>query len=86
MPAQLSLADIWNIRPYPKGWAGLPETLAQPVPLYLKNMAAHYWFEHLPDTRPSTASTIESLTPRPKTSRNSPIDFSGSSTIRKSTS
>src|SRR5262249_3848128 len=48
--AQFS-ADLWNIRPHPKSWIGLFETLPQPVPVYLKNRAAGQWFEHIPESR-----------------------------------
>lgn len=51
VPAEARATEIWDVRPFPKGWIGLPETLAQPVPLYLKNRNASYWFEHLPESR-----------------------------------
>lgn len=43
--------DIWYDYPCPVGWRFFPETLAAPVPAYLRNMAANYWFEHLPGER-----------------------------------
>ena len=50
--ADASQPNIWNVRPHPAGWSGLPWTItAAPVPLYLKNMGAPYWFEHLPESR-----------------------------------
>lgn len=51
LPAQSEATEIWNARPYPKGWIGLWETLPQPIPLYLKNMAAAQWFEYIPESR-----------------------------------
>lgn len=33
--------------PAPPGWRFLPETLDQPVPLYLRNAGAPYWFDYL---------------------------------------
>jgi hypothetical protein len=35
-------------RPRPAGWISLPDTLAEPLPLYLRNCDTLYWFEHLP--------------------------------------
>lgn len=43
--------NIWNVKPHPAGWVGLAQTLAAPLPLYLKNPAAPYWFEYLPESR-----------------------------------
>jgi tetratricopeptide (TPR) repeat protein len=37
--------------PYPEGWTFLPETLPTPLPSYLRNMHAPYWFEHLREER-----------------------------------
>ncbi|HEY7034911.1 MAG TPA: hypothetical protein VH482_26460 [Thermomicrobiales bacterium] len=37
--------------PCPADWRFYPEALDTPVPLYLKNAAANYWFEYLPDER-----------------------------------
>ncbi len=39
------------ILPCPPGWRFLPETLPAPLPLYLRNCGALYWFEHLPERR-----------------------------------
>jgi tetratricopeptide (TPR) repeat protein len=39
------------VLPCPPGWRFLPETLAAPPPLYLRNCGALYWFEHLPEHR-----------------------------------
>jgi tetratricopeptide (TPR) repeat protein len=33
----------------PPAWRYLPETLGSPLPLYLRNRGALYWFEHLPE-------------------------------------
>lgn len=50
--ADASQPNIWNVLPHPQGWVGLPQTITSaPVPLYLKNMGAPYWFEHLPERR-----------------------------------
>jgi tetratricopeptide (TPR) repeat protein len=40
-------------KPYtcPPGWLFFPETLAEPLPRYLRNAALSYWFDHLPDER-----------------------------------
>jgi tetratricopeptide (TPR) repeat protein len=35
----------------PEGWLTYPETLATPLPLYLKNVDAAYWFEYPPAAR-----------------------------------
>lgn len=42
-----SNSDIWNVRPHPATWSGLPQTLSEPVPLYLKNMGTSFWFEQV---------------------------------------
>jgi hypothetical protein len=34
--------------PRPPGWISLPDTVAAPMPLYLRNSDAPYWFEYLP--------------------------------------
>jgi hypothetical protein len=46
-----SQPNIWNVKPHPATWVGLPQTLAAPLPLYLKNAAAPYWFEHLAENK-----------------------------------
>jgi tetratricopeptide (TPR) repeat protein len=43
--------NIWNVKPNPPEWVNLPQTLSAPVPLYLKNAAARYWFEYLPASK-----------------------------------
>jgi len=43
--------DIWNSYPYPSTWVGFPPVGTGPVPLYLKNTEAFYWFQYLPDSR-----------------------------------
>ncbi|MBD0280184.1 MAG: hypothetical protein ICV81_19810, partial [Flavisolibacter sp.] len=35
----------------PENWITLYQTLSDPVPLYLKNIKALYWFEKLPDSK-----------------------------------
>lgn len=37
-------------RPRPSGWLSLPDTLAAPMPLYLRNCYVMYWFEYLGDS------------------------------------
>jgi tetratricopeptide (TPR) repeat protein len=37
----------WTIRTPLPGWRWLPQTLATPVPRYLRNRDLDYWFEHL---------------------------------------
>ncbi len=51
IPADQSQPNIWNILPNPTSWINLPQTLPGPPPHYLKNMAAYYWFESLPDRK-----------------------------------
>ena len=41
--------DIWN--EIPATWVTFPQSLGKPLPTYLKNTAANYWFEYQPDTR-----------------------------------
>lgn len=43
-----SQPNIWNVKPHPATWVSLAQTLTAPLPLYLKNPSAPYWFEHLP--------------------------------------
>src|SRR5262249_28378675 len=40
---------LWDA--LPDGWTSYHQTLPGPVPLYLKNQYADYWFEHLPESR-----------------------------------
>jgi len=49
--ADQSQPNIWNVLPNPPAWINLPQTLAGPLPLYLKNVAVPYWFEHLPERK-----------------------------------
>jgi hypothetical protein len=35
----------------PPGWLFFPETLAEPLPRYLRNAVQNYWFDFLPDER-----------------------------------
>ena len=37
--------------PCPEGWRFFPETLAPPLPLYLRHPDVNYWFTELPDER-----------------------------------
>jgi hypothetical protein len=37
-------------RPRPAGWISLPDTVAAPMPLSLRNCDQSYWFEYLPDS------------------------------------
>ena len=41
--------NIWN--DFPKSWVTYAGTLGKPLPLYLKNMTAAYWFEYLPESK-----------------------------------
>ncbi len=43
--------DIWNVKPNPATWTNLTQPLSTPAPLYLKNPATPYWFEHLPNDK-----------------------------------
>lgn len=38
---------IWN--GIPETWKTYPESLAEPLPHYLRHPRKHFWFEHLPD-------------------------------------
>lgn len=49
LAADTTQPNIWNTLPNPPEWTNLPQTLPPPVPLYLKNPAAPYWFEYLAD-------------------------------------
>ncbi|HEX8737447.1 MAG TPA: tetratricopeptide repeat protein [Pyrinomonadaceae bacterium] len=51
LTADLTQPNIWNVKPNPPEWVNLPQTLGSPVPLYLKNPSARYWFEYLPDKK-----------------------------------
>jgi hypothetical protein len=51
LASDTSAPNIWNVRPHPANWIGLPQTLAAPVPLYLKNMGLPFWFEHVPESK-----------------------------------
>lgn len=42
--ADTNFPDIWN--EFPKTWITYAETLGTPLPLYLKNTNANYWFEY----------------------------------------
>lgn len=48
---QWSRSEMRNAFPCPDGWRFHPQTLEPPVPLYLKNAGAGYWFEYLPEER-----------------------------------
>jgi hypothetical protein len=45
----MSNEELYYAFPYPAGWAFFPHTLDPPLPRYIRNQAAYYWFEHLPD-------------------------------------
>ena len=47
LAADTTQPNIWNVKPNPPTWVNLPQTLPAPVPLYLKNPSAPYWFEYL---------------------------------------
>jgi tetratricopeptide (TPR) repeat protein len=49
--ADTTQPNIWNVKPNPPEWVNLPQTLNQPLPLYLKQPATRYWFEYLPEKR-----------------------------------
>lgn len=49
VPADGENPNIWN--DFPKTWLTYPQTLSTPLPLYLKNRAAAYWFEFLPENK-----------------------------------
>jgi tetratricopeptide (TPR) repeat protein len=51
LTTDLAQPNIWNVKPNPPEWINLPQTLGTPVPLYLKNPSAPYWFEYLPDSK-----------------------------------
>ena len=51
LDADMTQPNIWNTLPNPPTWVNLPQTLASPVPLYLKNMGTSYWFEYLPESK-----------------------------------
>lgn len=51
LAADTTQPNIWNTLPNPPEWINLPQTLKTPVPLYLKNPAARYWFEYLADRK-----------------------------------
>ncbi|MEK6335563.1 MAG: tetratricopeptide repeat protein [Acidobacteriota bacterium] len=41
--------SIWN--EFPSTWITYAQSLGTPLPLYLKNTKANYWFEYLPENR-----------------------------------
>ncbi|MBA3785430.1 MAG: hypothetical protein H0X15_07810, partial [Acidobacteria bacterium] len=51
LTTDMTQPNIWNTKPNPPEWVNLPQTLGTPVPLYLKNPSANYWFEYLPDNK-----------------------------------
>jgi hypothetical protein len=51
VPADMSQPDIWNQRPGPPGWTRMTATGEGASPLYLRDPARNYWFEHLPQHR-----------------------------------
>ena len=42
-----TMDELWNSAPCPHGWRFYPETLSTPLPRYLRNQAADYWFDYL---------------------------------------
>ena len=48
LAADASQPNIWNTLPNPSTWVNLPQTLATPLPAYLKRMGEKYWYETLP--------------------------------------
>jgi tetratricopeptide (TPR) repeat protein len=51
LAADMSMPDIWNMKPHPAGWTGLEDTLPGPEPLYLSAAEKNYSFEFLPAQR-----------------------------------
>ncbi len=51
LTTDMTQPNIWNTKPNPPEWVNLPQTLGSPVPLYLKNPSANYWFEYLPEKK-----------------------------------
>lgn len=49
--ADTTQPNIWNVKPNPPEWINLSQTISSPAPLYLKNPAAPYWFEYLPESK-----------------------------------
>jgi hypothetical protein len=51
VPVEAQPTGRWLLRsrPCPPGWRFLPESSPAPLPLYLRNCGAHYWFEHQPE-------------------------------------
>lgn len=49
--ATRDVASRHSSLPAPAGWSFFPERLDSSLPLYLRNCAASYWFEHLPEHR-----------------------------------
>ncbi len=45
----LSTDELYYSFPYPAGWNFFPNTLEAPLPRYIRNQAAYYWFEYLQD-------------------------------------
>jgi hypothetical protein len=52
---EVAAGEAWSppawIEPCPPGWLSLPETLPEPMPLYLRNCGANYWFAWLAEER-----------------------------------
>ncbi len=49
--AQPAPATLPRVLPCPAGWRFLPETLTEPLPLYLRNCGASYWYTSLAPQR-----------------------------------
>lgn len=43
----LTTDELYYAFPYPAGWFFFPETLESPLPRYIRNQAAYFWFEYL---------------------------------------
>ncbi|MEZ4570719.1 MAG: hypothetical protein R2849_10410 [Thermomicrobiales bacterium] len=43
----LSYDELYYSFPYPTGWEFFPNTVGSPLPRYIRNQAAYYWFEHI---------------------------------------
>ncbi|MDQ3682995.1 MAG: S41 family peptidase [Bacteroidota bacterium] len=49
--ADTSMPRVDHKSAFPANWVSFHQTLANPVPLYLKNPRTNYWFEKLPDSK-----------------------------------
>jgi hypothetical protein len=51
LKTDLTQPNIWNLRTGVPGWTQLPMTQGSGAPLYLRNLAPNYWFEHIADKK-----------------------------------